>query len=131
VQPGDRDALEKIIRLRGGFSHREHLELAWTYLDRYPFERAYEAVAAAVRHVARLHGAPDRYHETLTRAWLLLVAVHRSWQPGDSFDEFIAAHPRLLDRTLLNGHYTHERLMSPQAREAWTEPDLRPLPAVG
>lgn len=126
----DREALERILRIRGGFSHREHLELAWTYLDRYPFERACRAMAAAVRHVARLHGAADRYHETITRAWVLVVAVHRGGQPGGSFDEFIAANPRLLDRGLLSSHYSRERLMSPEARGAWTEPDLRPFPAV-
>lgn len=127
----DRAALEKILRIRGGFSHREHLELAWTYLDRYPFEPAYRAMAAAIRHVARLHGAPDRYHETITRAWVLVVALHRGNQPGGSFDEFIAAHPRLLDRGLLSRHYSRERLMSQEARGAWAEPDLRPFPAVG
>lgn len=127
----DREALEKILRIRGGFSHREHLELAWTYLDRYPFEPAYRAMAAAIRHMARLHGAPDRYHETITRAWLLVVAVHRGNQAGGSFDEFIAAHPRLLDRGLLSRHYSRERLMSQEARGAWAEPDLRPFPAVG
>jgi len=25
-------------------------------------------------------------HETITRAWALLVAVHRSWHTGSSFD---------------------------------------------
>jgi hypothetical protein len=131
VEPRDRETLERIVRARGGFSHREHLELTWTYLDRYPLERAYQAVAAAIRHLARMHGAPDRYHETITRAWVRLVAVHRSWQPGGSFDEFIAAYPRLLDRALLDHHYSKERLMAPAARGAWTEPDLRPLPVVG
>ncbi len=130
MNPDDRKTLERILHLRGGFTHREHLELSWTFLDRYGFEDACRAVAGAIRQVARLHGAADKYHETITRAWVLLVAVHRSWHPGLSFDEFIAANPRLLDRTLLERHYTRERLMSQAARSAWAEPDLRPLPVV-
>lgn len=126
----DRETLEQILHVRGGFTHREHLELTWTYLGRHQFEDACRAVAGAIRHVARLHGAPDRYHETITRAWVLLVALHRSWRPGRSFDEFIAENPRLLDRTMLNAHYSRGRLMSNEARAAWTEPDLRPFPVL-
>jgi hypothetical protein len=37
-------------------------------------------VAAAVRHVAALHGMPDRYHETITRSWVHVVALHRALQ---------------------------------------------------
>ena len=100
MRAGDLEALERILHVRGGFSHREHVELTWTYLDRHGFEDAALAVAAAIRHVARLHGAPNRYHETLTRTWVLLVAVHRSWNPGRTFDEFIAAiHASLTGRS--------------------------------
>jgi hypothetical protein len=130
VDDQDLEALEGILHRRGGFSHREHLELTWTYLDRHPFDAACRAVAAAIQRVARLHGQPDRYHETLTRGWVRLVAVHRAQDAGRSFDEFIARHPRLLDRTLLSKHYSSGLLGSQEARAAWTEPDLRPLPRV-
>jgi hypothetical protein len=128
MDANDLQALHDILRSRGGFSHREHLELTWTYLGRYPLDGAHRTVAAAIRQVAEQHGAPDKYHETITGAWVRLVAAHRSADTAGTFDEFIARNPGLLDQKLLTGHYSRERLTSSEARSAWTEPDLRPLP---
>ena len=50
-------------------------------------------MAAAIRHIAALHGAPDKYHDTLTIAWVHLVAVHLSRSDARSFGEFIAENP--------------------------------------
>jgi len=126
----DLDVLTGILETRGRFGHREHLELAWTYLDRYEIETANTAMAAAIRHVAELHGAPDRYHDTITLSWVHLVAVHRRHGDHGSFDEFIAENPGLLDRQLLAGHYSPELLASEGARIRWTEPNLRALPCA-
>src|SRR5690348_13508611 len=128
----DRDlqTLEQILHQRGGFSHREHLELVWNYLDRYDADAARDAVAAAIRHVATLHGAPERYHATITQAWVRLVALHRSSGTATTFDEFLAANAGLLDRRLLARHYSDKLISSERARRHWTEPDLRPLPSA-
>lgn len=126
----DRDIVESILAARGRFSHREHLELVWNYLRMYEADDAYQAVAAAIRHVARAHGAPEKYHETITRSWVHLVSVHLAGSDAESFDEFIAGNRGLLDRRLLDGHYSRALLGSPQARSRWTEPDLRQLPRV-
>jgi hypothetical protein len=130
VRRHDLDILESILAARGGFSHREHLELVWNYLGMYETEDAQRAVASAIKHMASTHGAPDKYHETVTRCWVHLVAVHRAGSDADSFDEFIAANGGLLDRHLLDGHYSRGRLGSAEARAGWTEPDLRALPPV-
>ena len=124
----DLETLEKILAQRGGFSHREHLELVWNYLGRYPIDAASRAVAAAIRHVARLHGAPDKYHHTMTQAWVRLVAFHRAGSQARTFDRFLAENPGLLDRGLLERHYTRDLLLSQGARAGWIEPDLRALP---
>jgi hypothetical protein len=125
----DMEILERIVATRGGFGHREHLELAWTALDRDgEVDAAHQAVAAAVRPLAQRHGMPHKYHETLTRAWVVVVALHRGLDAGESFDEFIAAHPRLLARDLLSRHYSEPLLWSEAARARWAEPDLRAFP---
>ena len=126
----DLQALEQIVSSHGRFGHREHLELAWTYLGRYRRERALVAMRTAVRHLAREHGMPDLYHETITRSWVRLVDVHRRGSDAQSFDEFIAGNSGLLDQHLLERHYSRELISSDCARAAWTEPDLRPLPDV-
>jgi len=126
----DLKALQEILETRGQFGHREHLELAWTYLTWYEAEAAKRVMAAAIRHVAALHGAPDRYHDTLTVAWVHLVAVHRGRSDALSFGEFIAENPGLLDRHLLDRHYSSELMASRVARAGWTEPNLLPLPVL-
>jgi hypothetical protein len=125
------DILKRILATRGDFGHREHLELAWSCLDRYDVDAAHQAVRTAVRHVAALHGMPDRYHETITRSWVHVVALHRALDPGDSFEAFMAAHPPLLTKDLLSRHYSEPVLFSGPARTAWAEPDLRAFPALG
>jgi len=128
VREQDLTILRTILATRGGFTHRQHLELAWSYLRIHEPEEAQRAMGAAIRHVARLHGAPDRYHETITRSWVRLVALHLAGSEAESFDEFIADNPALLDRHLLGRHYSPGRLSSPHARRQWTEPDLRDFP---
>jgi hypothetical protein len=130
VHQEDLDIRESVLNARGGFGHREHLELAWNYLRRYEAEEAQRAVASAIRHLATAHGTPEKYHETITRCWVHLVAVHRAGSDADSFDEFIAGNAGLLDRHLLDGHYSSGLLSSSQARTRWAEPDLHELPRV-
>ena len=115
---------------RGRFGHSEHLELAWRFLSSYSFEEAMCRMASALRHVASLHGASDRYHDTITKAWVSLVAVHMSRGHADSFEEIIAENGGLLDRGLLERHYSSEALWSDAARQRWTEPNVRRFPAL-
>lgn len=85
---------------------------------------------AAIRHVARLHGAGSKYHETITRAWLHFVAVHMQRWGADSFEEFLERNPGLVDSKLMQHFYSRELIRSDSARASWTIPDLRPLPAL-
>lgn len=126
----DLHILRRILDRGAGFSHREHIELAWCYLGEHDIEGANRVVAAAIRHVARLHGAPGKYHATITRAWVHLVALHRAAGDAASFEEFIAAHPRLLDQHLVDHHYSPGLIRSEEARTRWIDPDLRALPAL-
>ncbi|MGZ4249746.1 MAG: hypothetical protein ACXVUE_15745 [Solirubrobacteraceae bacterium] len=130
MRKADVELLDQIIGTRGGFGHREHLELAWTYLRLYPVEEAEGVIIAAIRHVARRHGAEQKYHETITRAWLRCVAVHRQRWGAESFADFIERNPELLDGRLLEHFYSRELIFGEPARAVWVDPDLRPLPAL-
>lgn len=112
----------------GHFGHREHLHLAWLAVRRHGQTEAATLVADGIRRAAREAGAPQKYHATLTGAWLRLVAHHIPDGPDD-FAGFLTRNPRLLDKHLLDGHYSGAHLSSPEARESWTDPDLAPLPA--
>lgn len=114
--------------------HRLHVRVAYLFLRRSPFEEAIRAFRSSLQAYNRVHQVPDHltsgYHETLTRAWLTLVAARMSAGPvvPDS-GAFCAAHPDLLDKSLLRQFYSAERIVSWEAKRHFVEPDLRPLPS--
>ncbi|HWF35361.1 MAG TPA: hypothetical protein VG295_08305 [Solirubrobacteraceae bacterium] len=130
MEEGDHRALSEILEARGRFGHREHLELAWTLLSKCEIETAKSAMASSIRHVALIHGEAVRYHDTITRSWVHLVARHREHSDARTFDAFITDNAELMDRRLLSHHYSPEVLAGAHARASWTEPDLCPLPAL-
>jgi hypothetical protein len=110
------------------FHHRDHLRLAWIQIRRLGLEQASEAVAAAIRRFASDHGRADRYHDTMTRFWLQLVALGINRHPRLGFDDLLAAEPHLLDKNLPFFHWSRDRMGTDEARRQWVEPDLRLIP---
>ena len=122
--------LHAVLSRGEGFGHRQHLELAWSYLNALPYDEAEQAMAQAIAHLAAEHGTPDRYHATMTRAWVRLVALHRAHSQARCFEDFISEHAGLLDRTLLKRHYSDSIISSDTARRTVVAPDVRALPDV-
>jgi hypothetical protein len=111
------------------FHHREHIRVAWLYLKSRDASRAAEHMSEGIRRFANHHGATQKYHHTLTLAWMRLVAAALVETPdGYAFEQFTTAHPHLMDANLLAQYYSKELLATAAAREAWVEPDVRPLP---
>ena len=59
------------------FRHADHLRLAWLHLQREPLEEALANVRTAIQKFAEHHGVTGLYHETVTQAWVRLLATHR------------------------------------------------------
>ena len=111
------------------FHHREHIRVAWLYLKSTDASRAAERMSEGIRRFANHHGATQKYHHTLTLAWMRLVAAALVETPeGTTFEQFITAHPQLEGTNLLAKYYSKELLQTAAARETWVEPDLQPLP---
>jgi hypothetical protein len=117
-------AVERGEAPEGGFHHRDHLRLAWIYLRRYEAEEAGARIAETIRRFAAHHGQSARYHETMTQAWLLLMAS----EGGGSFEEALAAKPELLDKNYLLAYYSADLLASEEAKARFVAPDIAPLP---
>ncbi len=114
------------------WTHVAHLRVAWTHVTRYPLDEAHLRMRAAIVRLNERHGlveSPERgYFETLTYAWLALVAhAHRS-SPLTTSEALLAAHPEVLDRELVLRHYSRELLRTVRARAVLVAPDLAPLP---
>ena len=111
------------------FHHRDHIRLAWIYLQRYGESQARPRIAAAIRNFAAHHGKSDKYHETLTVAWLRLVANAMTRAPlAATFEHFTASAPELLDQHTVQRYYSAAAISSDAARTTYVEPDLQPLP---
>jgi hypothetical protein len=113
----------------GQFRHRQHINLAFYAVRRYGMPDAIGAICGWIRQIAAYERAPQKYHHTVSRAWVELVAHHVAADPGCAdFDVFADRNPALLDKRLLARHYRSSTLAAGPARHDWVEPDLLPFP---
>jgi len=114
------------------FNHRAHVRLAYVYLTEHEAGNAYRMMRDALLYFLARHGIdPSKYHETLTRAWILAVAHFMENTPAaESSDVFIERNPRMLDAKIMMTHYSAEVLFSDEARARFVEPDLDPIPPI-
>jgi hypothetical protein len=122
------DALMAEVMARAErFGHRQHIHLTWLAVRRYGINDAITMVSEGIQRTARYAGAPQKYHATVSRAWVELVGYHAAGGDAD-FDAFAERYPALLDKRLLARHYRSATLASAEAKSGWVEPDLAPLP---
>jgi len=120
---------------RGGFAgddfpHKAHLRMAWLYVTHLGPEAAIDRATAGIRNLALAKGQPTLYHDTLTRAWVYLVAAAVAESPAASFTALLARNPQLLDKQLVLRYYSSEVLSSSRARTTWVAPDVAPIPGA-
>lgn len=111
------------------FHHREHLRMTWLYLTHHGFALGAQKVHAALTRFAAANGHPEKFHETITRAFtdLVALAIESSATAATSLELLLDAAPRLLERDLLFHFYARATLLSQRAREGFVPPDLMPL----
>lgn len=115
------------------FDHRAHVRLAYVYLVCEPTPAdAHHAMRRAIQAFLAHHGVePTKYHETITRAWVMAVRHFMGdTERAHSADDFIAQNPRLLDSRIMLSHYSAGVLFSDDARRAFVDPDLDPIPGM-
>ncbi|HKU97108.1 MAG TPA: hypothetical protein VJR58_17620 [Vineibacter sp.] len=127
-------ALEDTSLPESSFQHRDHLRAGYLYLRRDGFFSGMGAMASALRRYAAARGRPDRYHETLTVAYLTLIN-ERLQLEGDAggFDAFIARNPDLAAPGILHRFYRRETLSTKRARQVFVleEPYITKAGAPG
>lgn len=108
------------------FHHSDHVKMAFLYLQHYAPVEALDRFSAALRHFAKAHGKADRYHETVTWAFLFLIRerLARAGSPC-TWDDFASRNPDLLrwDGHILNKFYRPETLSSQLAKNVFVFPD--------
>lgn len=120
------------------FNHAGHVRAAWLYLRQGAFPEALARMSGALRNYAAVHGKPDRYHETITVAYLALIN-ERLLLRGDAggWRGFLEQNHELLDRRLLTHYYRpatlprRRRAASSSSASSATHPTARdPTPSV-
>ncbi len=124
------ERLESVNLSNEAFKHREHLRASFVALSKSA-DLAEGALRfrRALKRFAHAHGADQKYNETMT--WAYLVLIHERMHRGEfeSSSQFLAAYPELLNhRGILGRYYDLETLTrSPLARRLFLLPGSEQL----
>jgi len=121
----DREQLERFIRGEFDaerFPHREHVRMAFVMLQGYDFPESVLHYSRALRTMAARAGKPQAFHQTVTIAFLSLIAERLEAGEWADFSAFARDNPDLLDKGAVARWYRPERLASAGARRTFLLP---------
>ena len=105
------------------FHHEQHVAVAWTYLQDFPLAQALERFSSALLRFATSAGAPQKYHETITWAFLIVLNERMQQMPDASWEQFAAANPDLMQwPASLDRYYSAGVLASDLAKRTFVLP---------
>jgi hypothetical protein len=109
------------------FPHALHVRAAWCYLRTYPLLEAIARFSRALQRFAAAKGKPDRYHETITIAFALIIAERLGAARELDWDGFAARNHDLLQwqPSVLDRYYADNVLTSARAREVFVLPAVQ------
>lgn len=116
------------------WTHAAHLTVALWHLLHYDWPEAVGRVRRGIQRYNAANGVETTrergYHETLTLFWMRYVRafLEANYNEGRSLASLANALIERADRNAPLEHYSRELLFSWEARLAWVEPDLKPLP---
>jgi hypothetical protein len=117
-------ALETCVLPEVDFGHAAHVRTSYLYLRDGEFASALLRLQRTIRGYANSLGRPDRYHETMTVAYLALIQQHIAQRgDGGGWNGFKRDNPELFDRDLLLRFYSRSQLESGLARRLFLLPD--------
>ena len=108
------------------FGHRGHLKAGFLYLRRHDFPGACVAMKRAIRSFAATLGKTSLYHETVTVAYLALVAERLVEEPPElGFERFLERYPELLSQEFFERYYPRGVLDDPGSKATFVLPRPR------
>jgi hypothetical protein len=107
------------------FHHQQHVQVAWLFVRKHGMPAALGEFSTAIKRFADAKGATGLYHETITWAFLLLIAERQARNPAATWPQFEAANADLLvwKPSILERYYSKELLESELARRTFLMPD--------
>jgi hypothetical protein len=120
--------LERFVRGEvdsASFPHREHIRMGFEMLRRHDFAETVLHFSSTLRTMAARAGKPQAFHQTITIAYLSLIAERMSaadYADYADFDTFAGSNADLLDKSALARLYSPERLGADAARRTFILP---------
>ena len=105
------------------FPHREHVRMAFEMLRRHDFAESVLHFSHTLRGMAERAGRPQAFNQTITVAFLALIAQRMEGATGADFGAFAELNPDLFAGSLLRRWYRPQQLASPLASRAFLMPD--------
>jgi hypothetical protein len=121
-------ALESCDLPESDFGHAAHVRAGYLYLRQADFAGALVRIRRAIRNYARHLGKPDRYHETITVAYVALIQQHICERGnGGGWAAFARENCELFQPDLLHHFYPRAQLESELARRVFLLPNRASL----
>jgi hypothetical protein len=107
------------------FHHQQHVQVAWLFVREHGLPEALGEFTHAIKRFAEAKGAHGLYHQTITWAFLLLIAERQARTGPDTWEDFARQHPDLLvwKPSILSRYYSKDLLASDLARAVFVLPD--------
>lgn len=105
------------------FPHRDHVRIAFEMLRRHDFPETVLHYSRALRTMAEKAGRPQAFHQTITIAFLSVIAERMDGGGAADFAAFAQANPDLLEKSVLRRWYRPEQLASQIARRTFVLPE--------
>lgn len=119
---------------RDEWTHAAHLVTGAWHVDRFGADEALIRLRSGISRLNESFGntntATDGYHETITAAYVLLIAQFlRDCEAGTPLKDRVVSllSAPLAQKDALLEFYSRDLLMSVRARAEWVEPDVKAL----
>jgi len=122
----DLPELERFVRGEldpAQFPHREHVRMAFEMLRRHDFAETVLHYSRALRAMTARAGKPQAFNQTVTIAFLSLVAERMESEAGADFAAFQRDNPEVFEKSVLGRWYPQQRLTSEIARRTFLLPE--------
>jgi hypothetical protein len=121
-------AFEAGLVLPHEFDHEAHVRVVWCYLQQFPVAVTIARFTSALRALTVRFGMPQKYHETISWFFILMIAERVARSASRNWERFRQENRDLVENgaALLEQHYSAGHLNSTEARQRFVLPDLVP-----
>lgn len=117
--------LERFVRgeiAAADFPHREHVRMAFEMLRRHDFAASVWQFSRTLQSMAARAGKPQAFNQTVTIAFLAVIAERMEQSQPADFGAFARDNPEVFDKELLARWYPREQLATEITRRVFVLP---------